>query len=97
MVNAGRIGGIESTFDAELDVGDGLLDVFMIKTSIFTVRSVTGRFLRLPTHQAGLRDWHSREIVPEADSPQTMLVDGGWLGIIPLTDTTVPAVQTVVP
>jgi YegS/Rv2252/BmrU family lipid kinase len=98
VVNAGSIGGVNLTFNVNMDVTDGLLDIFMINTSISTVRSAVGRFLRLPTHQAGLHYWRGREIVMEADPPQTIWVDGELLGITPLTITAVPAaVQIVVP
>ncbi|NJN54758.1 MAG: diacylglycerol kinase family lipid kinase [Anaerolineae bacterium] len=98
VVNAGSIGGVNLSFDAEIDVSDGLLDVFMLHTSISTVRSAIGRFLQLPTHQAGLHYWRGKEIVMEADPPQTIWVDGELLGITPLTITAVPgAVQIVVP
>ncbi|HRQ41311.1 MAG TPA: diacylglycerol kinase family lipid kinase [Chloroflexota bacterium] len=98
VVNAGSIGGVALTFDAEIDVTDGLLDVFMINTSLSTLRSAIGRFLRLPTEQAGLHYWRGKEIVMEVDPPQTIWVDGELLGKTPLTITAVPAaVKIVVP
>lgn len=98
VLNAGSIGGVSLSFDAEVDVTDGFLDVFMIDASLSTVRSALGRFLRLPTEQAGLHYWRGKEIVMEVDPPQTIWVDGELLGKTPLTITAVPAaVQIVVP
>jgi YegS/Rv2252/BmrU family lipid kinase len=98
VVNAGSIGGVNLSFDVGMDVSDGMLDVFMINTSISTVRSAFGRFFHLPTHQAGLHYWRGREIVMQADPAQTVWVDGELLGMTPLTITAVPAaLQIVVP
>jgi diacylglycerol kinase (ATP) len=98
VVNAGSIGGVNLSFDQEINVGDGLLDVFMIDTSISTLRSVTGRFLNVHTNQAGLHYWRGKEIVMEVDPPQTIWVDGEYLGSTPLTISSVPgALQIVVP
>ncbi|MBE2223030.1 MAG: diacylglycerol kinase family lipid kinase [Anaerolineae bacterium] len=98
IVNAGSIGGVNLSFDQEIDVSDGLLDVFMINTSISTLRSATGRFLHVSTNQAGLHYWRGKEIVMEADPPQTIWVDGELLGTTPLTISSVPsALQIVVP
>jgi diacylglycerol kinase family enzyme len=98
VVNAGSIGGINLSFDQKIDVSDGFLDVFMINTSISTLRSVTDRFLNVPTNQAGLHYWRGKEIVMEADPPQTIWVDGEYLGKTPLTISSVPhALQIVVP
>jgi len=98
VVNAGSIGGVNLSFDVDIDVTDGLLDVFMIDTSISTLRSATGRFLHVRTNQAGLHYWQGKEIVMEVEPPQTIWVDGELLGPTPLTITAVPgAVQIVVP
>jgi diacylglycerol kinase (ATP) len=98
VVNAGSIGGIDLSFDRRIDVSDGLLDVFMIDTSISTLRSVAGSVLKLPGDQAGLHIWRGKEIVMEADPPQTIWVDGELLGDTPLTISSVPgALQIVVP
>lgn len=98
VVNAGSIGGINLSFDANIDVSDGMLDVFMIDTSLSTVRSVAGRFLHLQTQQAGLHYWRGKEIVMEVEPTQTIWVDGELLGPTPLTITAVPgAVRIVVP
>jgi YegS/Rv2252/BmrU family lipid kinase len=98
VVNAGSIGGVNLSFDTDIDVSDGMLDVFMINTSLSTLRSTVGRFLHLHTHQAGLHYWRGKEIIMEADPQQTIWVDGELLGPTPLTVTAVPgAVQIVVP
>jgi len=98
VVNAGSIGGVNLSFDQEIDVSDGLLDVFIINTSISTLRSATSRFLHISTNQAGLHYWRGKEIVMEVDPPQTIWVDGELLGSTPLTISSVPgALQIVVP
>jgi diacylglycerol kinase family enzyme len=79
-----------------IDVSDGLLDIFLLNTNISTVRSAAGRFLHLPTQQAGLHYWHGREIILEADPPQTVWVDGELLGSTPLTITAVPAAVKII-
>lgn len=98
VVNAGSIGGVNLSFDQKIDVSDGLLDVFMINTSISTLRSATGRFLNVSTNQAGLHYWRGKEIIMEVDPPQTIWVDGEYLGKTPITISSVPsALQIVVP
>lgn len=98
VVNAGSIGGVNLSFDQEIDVSDGMLDVFMINTSISTLRSATGRFLKIHNNQAGLHYWRGKEIVLEVDPVQTAWVDGELLGPTPLTISSVPgALQIVVP
>lgn len=98
VVNAGSIGGVALSFDSEIDVTDGLLDVFMINTSLSTLKAAVGRFLSLDTQGTRLHFWRGREIIMEADPVQTIWVDGELLGPTPLTITAVPgAVQIVVP
>lgn len=98
VVNAGSIGGVDLTYDSKIDVSDGLLDVFIINTSLSTLRSAASRFLSLGTQQASLHYWRGKEIVMEPTPVQTIWVDGELLGPTPLTITAVPgAVQIVVP
>jgi diacylglycerol kinase (ATP) len=98
VVNAGSIGGVDLSFDEKIDVSDGLLNVFMIDTSVDTLRSAVGRFLKVSSKQAGLHMWHGKEIVMEADPPQTIWVDGELLGATPLTVSCIPgALQIVAP
>lgn len=97
IVNAGSIGGVDLSFDQKIDVSDGLLDVFMINTSISSLGSAAGRFLNLKSGEA-YHSWRGQEIVMEADPPQTVWVDGELLGSTPLTISSVPgALQIVVP
>lgn len=98
VVNAGSIGGVDLTFDINIDVSDGLLDVFIIDTSISTLKAVAGRFLHIRPNQSGMHYWRGKEIVMAADPPQTVWIDGELLGSTPLTITAVPAaIQVVVP
>ena len=96
VLNAGSTGGINLSFAGGIDVTDGLLDVFILNTSISTARSATSRFLHLDTEQADLHYWRGKEIVIEADPPQTLWVDGELLGPTPVTVTAVPAAISVV-
>lgn len=98
VVNAGSIGGVNLSFDQNIDVGDGLLDIFMVNTSISSLRSAAGRFMKISSNQAGLHVWRGKEIVMTADPPQTIWVDGELLGPTPLTITSVPgALKIIVP
>lgn len=98
VINAGSIGGVNLSFDVEVSVSDGLLDVFMMDTSISTVAAATERFFHIQRNQAGLHYWRGKEIVMEADPPQTVWIDGELLGPTPLTITAVPAaIRVVVP
>lgn len=98
VLNAGSTGGINLSFAGGIDVTDGLLDVFILDTSMSTARAATSRFLHLTTEQADLHYWRGREIVIEADPPQTLWVDGEFLGPTPVTVTAVPeAISVVVP
>lgn len=96
VLNAGSTGGIQLSFAGGIDVADGLLDVFILDKSLSTARSATSRFLHLETEQAGLHYWRGKEIVIEADPPQTLWVDGELLGPTPVTVTAVPAAISVV-
>ncbi len=98
VVNAGSIGGVNLSFDQKIDVSDGLLDIFMIDTSMSGLRSAAGRFLQVLSDKAGLHMWRGKEIVMEADPPQTIWVDGELLGPTPLTISAIPgALRVVVP
>jgi diacylglycerol kinase (ATP) len=98
VINAGSLGGVSLSFDSKIDVSDGLLDMFMINTDMSSLGAATGRFLNLQTEKARCHYWRGREIVMEADPPQTIWVDGELLGPTPLTITAVPAaIQVVVP
>lgn len=98
VVNAGSIGGVDLSFDVNIDVSDGLLDVFMLDTSLSTLQSATGRFLHIRPNQSGLHYWRGKEIIMEADPPQTVWIDGELLGPTPLTITAVAAaIHVVVP
>jgi diacylglycerol kinase (ATP) len=97
-INAGSLGGVPLSFDAEIDVSDGLLDVFMINTDLSSLGAATGRFLHVPSETARWHYWQGREIVMEADPPQTIWLDGELLGPTPVTITAVPAaIRVVVP
>jgi diacylglycerol kinase (ATP) len=98
VINAGSLGGVPLSFDAQIDVSDGLLDVFMVNTDLSSLGAATGRFLRVPTEKARWHYWRGREIVMEAEPRQTIWVDGELLGPTPVTITAVPAaIHVVVP
>ena len=97
VLKAGSTGGINLSF-ADVDVRDGLLDVFILDTTLSTVEAATSRFLQLPTEKAELHYWRGKEIVIEADPPQKLWVDGEFWGSTPVTVTAVPgAISVVVP
>lgn len=98
VINAGSIGGVSLSFDEKIDVSDGMLDIFMINTSLSSLAAAADRFLSIDTERARLHYWRGKEIVMVADPPQTIWVDGELLGPTPLTITAVPgAVQIVIP
>lgn len=96
VLNAGSTGGIDLAFAGGVDITDGLLDIFMLDTTISSTLSATARFLQLPTETAGYHYWRGREIVLEADPPQTIWIDGELLGPTPITITAVPAAVSIV-
>ncbi len=98
VINAGSLGGVTLSFDSQIDVTDGFLDVFMINTDLSSLGAATGRFLNLPLEKARWHYWRGREIVMEADPPQTIWLDGELLGPTPVTITAVPAaIRVIVP
>lgn len=98
VLNAGSLGGVALSYDAQIDVTDGLLDVFMLNTDLASLTAATGRFLNLPTERARWHYWRGREIVMEAEPQQTIWLDGELLGPTPVTITAVPAaIRVVVP
>ena len=98
VVNAGSLGGVALSFDAQIDVSDGLLDVFMINTDLSSLQAATGRFLNLSTERARWHYWRGREVVMEAEPEQTIWLDGELLGPTPVTITAVPAaIRVIVP
>ncbi len=96
VLNAGSTGGVNLEFAGGVDVSDGLLDIFMLDTTLSTARAATARFLKLPTQGAGLHYWRGKEIVLEADPPQTLWIDGELLGTTPITITAIPAAISIV-
>lgn len=95
-LNAGSLGGIALSYDNQVDVTDGLLDVFMLNTDLSSLAAATGRMLNLPTEKVRWHYWRGREIVMEADPPQTIWLDGELLGPTPVTITAVSAAMRVV-
>jgi len=98
VLNAGSLGGVSLSIDAQIDVADGLLDVFLLNTDLASLTAATGRFLNLPTEQARWHYWRGREVVMEAEPEQTIWLDGELLGPTPVTITAVPAaIRVIVP
>lgn len=96
--NAGSLGGVDLSYDAEISVTDGMLDLFILNTDLSTITAAADRLFDLPNESGGLHYWRGREIVLEADPPQTVWVDGELLGPTPITITAVPAaVRIVIP
>ena len=97
VLNAGSLGGVNLQA-AQIDVGDGLLDVFMVKKELSAARSLASYLLDAGAAQANVLHWRGREISIEAEPPQTTWIDGELYGPTPYTISVLPqAVRVVAP
>ena len=98
IFNAGASGGVALPGIADVDVSDGLLDLFVISKEVKPVRAVSHHVFMVGDSEAGVYHWQGREITIEADPPQSVWIDGEAYGQTPVTVQVIPqALQMVVP
>ena len=102
IANSGNvaIGGL--TLSKKIDIGDGALDVVVFRSvdlaSMITVSAAVVSPNAEATDSPRLEHYQGREIVVEADPPQTISIDGEVIAPVTLTATVLPgAVNVVVP
>ncbi len=98
ILNAGSLGGVDLHATDRVSVSDGLLDVFIVNMNLSAVQSLTSYLLDVGKSQVGVHHWKGKEILVEADPPQTSWIDGELFGPTPYTISVIPkAVPIVVP
>jgi diacylglycerol kinase (ATP) len=98
IFNAGASGGIALPEIADVEVSDGLLDLYMITRGLRPIRAVSHYVLNVGKAQAGIYHWQGREITLEADPPQSVWIDSEEYGQTPITAKVLPkALEVVVP
>jgi diacylglycerol kinase family enzyme len=102
IANSGNvaIGGL--TLSKKIDISDGALDVVVFRSvdlaSMITVSAAVVSPNAEATDSPQLEHYQGREIVVEADPPQTISIDGEVIEPVTLTATILPgAVNVVVP
>jgi diacylglycerol kinase (ATP) len=96
IFNAGAWGGVSLPEAADISPSDGLLDVVIMNKTIGSLRSFASYELNVGWARAHVHHWQAREIVVEADPPQTAWIDGEAHGQTPFTATVIPHAVTVV-
>jgi diacylglycerol kinase (ATP) len=98
IFNAGAFGGMDLPELVEVDITDGLLDVFLLTHGVRPIRAISHYVLDVGEFKAGIYRWQGREITLEADPPQDVWVDGEEFGPTPITAKVMPgALEVVVP
>jgi diacylglycerol kinase family enzyme len=104
--NAGHLGSMNLRLAADIDVSDGLLDVFVLgQGEPALLRSMLMQMAPGQLSQSleqlidnNFQRWKVRDVTVEIDSPQTVQADGEVLGNTPVTASVLPqAVRVVVP
>jgi YegS/Rv2252/BmrU family lipid kinase len=96
IFNAGAWGGINLPQAADISPSDGLLDIVMMNKTPNSLRAFASYELNVGRAKAYIHHWQAREIVVEADTPQTVWIDGEAHGQTPFIATVVPHAVTVV-
>jgi diacylglycerol kinase family enzyme len=99
IANAGSAGRSGFSLSKHIDVGDGLLDVLVVrKADLASLLSVASSIASGGEEAEPVQHWQVREVTVEAEPPQTVQADGEVLGETPVTAKIIPsAVKVVVP
>ncbi|MGH2371580.1 MAG: diacylglycerol/lipid kinase family protein, partial [Chloroflexota bacterium] len=99
VANSGSFGRSGLTLAPAIDVGDGLLDVIVIrKGDLASLLSVAASVLTSQQTAEPLQRWQAREVTVVAKPPQPVTVDGEMAGETPITARVIPqAVRVIVP
>ncbi len=96
ILNAGASGGIALPELPDVDLSDGLLDFYMITRQMHPIQNLSRFLLQMGNAKVGVYHWQGKEIMLEADPPQTVWIDGEELGPTPVTVKVLPKVLEVV-
>lgn len=99
IANSANLGIPGVSLAHEVDVGDGLLDVVIVRhADLDSLLSVAGSVADSERIGHPLPHWQAREVTVEADPPQSVAGDGEIWDPTPISASVVPAaVQVVVP
>ena len=98
IFNAGSWGGVDIQGLPQVDPSDGILDVVMISKNVRSLLSFASYQLDLGFGKTNALFLRGKEIKVEAETPQSVWIDGEAYGQTPFTATVVPeALQIVVP
>ena len=99
VANSGSMGRTGLSIAPGIDPSDGMLDVVVIrKADLPTLLSVAASVISGSGRSTELQRWQGREVVVEADPPQTVTVDGEIVEDTPLVVRVIPhAVRVIVP
>ncbi len=103
ILNAGALGGVLNIplpDVPDVDVSDGMLDLYAITHGIKPIRAVSQFVFHadVGNEKVGIYHWQGREITIEADPPQSVWIDGEAYGETPITAISLPkALEIVVP
>lgn len=101
ILNAGSIGGvmgISLPSIGTVDIGDGLLDLYVITKGLQPIWAVSEHFFDYKGADTGVYHWRAKEISIESDPVQDVWIDGELGGMTPFTVSAMPqALEIVVP
>lgn len=103
ILNAGALGGVLNIplpDVPDVNVADGLLDLYAVTHGIRPLRAVSQFVFNADVgdKEVGIYHWQGREITLEADPPQTVWIDGEEYGKTPITAVSLlKAIEIVVP
>jgi YegS/Rv2252/BmrU family lipid kinase len=95
--NAGNMGVSGVSLASDVNISDGLLDVFCVYNLDFnsltsTVKSITNK----PLDPDSFRHWRAKEVTIESDPPQPVVGDGEKWGETPVTVKVLPGAINVI-
>jgi YegS/Rv2252/BmrU family lipid kinase len=95
--NAGNMGIKGMSLSSEVNISDGLLDVFVVRDFDFkSLTSAAASIIDSPLDPESFRHWQAREITIAADPPQPVVGDGESWGETPIEVTVLPGTVRVV-
>jgi len=100
VANAGALGVPGLTLSPQVQIDDGLLDVFVIRRADLAELGALAAILVSTTTApvSGLPHWQAREVNIQADPPQGVEMDGEQLGSTPVYASVIPsALKIIVP
>ena len=96
IFNAGAWGGVQLPKAVDINPSDGLLDVLTINKSVSSLRAMASYELNTGRGRMYVHHRQAKEIVLEADPPQTVWIDGEAYGKTPITATVIPQAISIV-